>query len=146
MAIVKCKNCGSPVSDKAEKCPKCGQKITAEGIESIPTPTPVSTPVSVSDSESTPAPTPNSNSLTQRPNNYMVIAILTTIFCCAPVGIVSIVKAYTVNILYDHGDYDEAILASEKAKSWAIWAVVAGIIFYGFYAIFWVLMENGYFY
>lgn len=30
MALIKCKNCGSEISDKAEKCPKCGAAIIQE--------------------------------------------------------------------------------------------------------------------
>lgn len=31
MSLIKCKECGNPVSSKAEKCPKCGFVINKKG-------------------------------------------------------------------------------------------------------------------
>jgi hypothetical protein len=53
------------------------------------------------------------------PPNYLVWAILTTIFCCLPFGIVSIVFAAQVNSKWQAGDYDGAMNASKNAKIWA---------------------------
>jgi hypothetical protein len=62
------------------------------------------------------------------PDNYLVWAILTTICCCMPLGIVSIVHSSKVNSAYYAGDYEGAIRASEDAKKWAMWsAIVFGI-------------------
>ena len=55
---------------------------------------------------------------TQVPN-YLVQAILVTIFCCMPFGIVSIVFAAQVNGKVAAGDYAGAIATSNKAKTWA---------------------------
>jgi hypothetical protein len=33
MAIIKCKECGSEVSNKAENCPKCGNPINVKSKE-----------------------------------------------------------------------------------------------------------------
>ncbi len=55
---------------------------------------------------------------TQVPN-YLVQAILVTIFCCLPFGIVSIVFAAQVNGKVAAGDYAGAIATSNKAKTWA---------------------------
>ena len=55
---------------------------------------------------------------TQFPN-YLVQAILVTIFCCVPFGIVSIVFAAQVNGKMAGGDYAGAIATSNKAKTWA---------------------------
>ena len=62
------------------------------------------------------------------PNNYMVWAVLSTICCCLPLGIVAIVKANQVSGLYYRGYYDEAYLAAEDAKKWSIIALIAGLI------------------
>lgn len=35
-----------------------------------------------------------------KPNNYMVLAIFTTVCCCLPLGIVAILKANSVDSLY----------------------------------------------
>ena len=51
--------------------------------------------------------------------NYLVQAILVTIFCCLPFGIVSIVFAAQVNGKVEAGDYAGAIATSNKAKTWA---------------------------
>ena len=62
------------------------------------------------------------------PDTYMVWAVLVTVFCCLPFGIVSIVKASQVSSLYKQGRYQEAVAASEAAKKWAIWSAVAGVV------------------
>ncbi|WP_207943746.1 CD225/dispanin family protein, partial [Actinomadura sp. KC345] len=58
----------------------------------------------------------------------LVWAILTTIFCCLPAGVVSIVFAAQVNSKWNAGDQGGAQKASEKAKTWAIVSAVAGVI------------------
>jgi hypothetical protein len=62
------------------------------------------------------------------PDNYMVWAILCTILCCTPLGIVSIVYASKVNTLYNAGEYVGAYEASQKAKKFAIYGAVMGFI------------------
>jgi len=63
-----------------------------------------------------------------RPNNYLVWAILSTLFCCLPLGLYAIILASKVNGLFDSGLYEEAEEASAKAKKWTITAVVLGLI------------------
>ncbi len=58
--------------------------------------------------------------------NHLVWAILTTLFCCLPLGIVSIVYASQVDGKRAVGDLAGARQASQNAKTWAIWAAVAG--------------------
>jgi hypothetical protein len=64
------------------------------------------------------------NSLRQtqqiRPNvpNYLAQAILVTILCCLPFGIVAIVYAAQVNGRLETGNYSGAEEASRKAKTW----------------------------
>jgi Interferon-induced transmembrane protein len=62
------------------------------------------------------------------PPNYLVWAILTTVLCCPPVGIPSIVFSTQVNTKWAAGDVLGAQTASEKAKKFAIWAAVAGVV------------------
>jgi predicted secreted protein len=71
-----------------------------------------------------------------RPQNYLVWAILTTLFCCLPLGIVSIVFAAQVDGKLASGDYAGAVAASENAKRWAIIAAVAGVVVLVLYLIF----------
>lgn len=64
------------------------------------------------------------------PDNYLVWAILTTLFCCLPTGIVSIVYSTKVSGLWAQGQYAEAQTASNNAKKWAIISAVAGPLVY----------------
>lgn len=50
--------------------------------------------------------------------NYLVQAILVTLFCCLPFGIVSIVYAAQVNGKLSGGDIEGAMESSRKAKTW----------------------------
>ena len=54
------------------------------------------------------------------PDNYLALAIISTIFCCLPFGVVSIVYAAQVESLYLQGRYEEAVDKSNKAFKWAI--------------------------
>lgn len=62
------------------------------------------------------------------PDNHLVAAILTTLFCCLPFGIVSIVKSSQVNSKWAAGDYQGAVAASEEAKTWWKRALIVGVI------------------
>ncbi|GAA2632361.1 CD225/dispanin family protein [Actinomadura fulvescens] len=62
------------------------------------------------------------------PANHLVWAILTTLFCCLPAGVVSIVFAAQVNSKWQSGDYSGAQKASNNAKTWAIVSAVVGAI------------------
>lgn len=61
-------------------------------------------------------------------SNNLVWAILSTLFCCLPLGIVSIIHAAKVNGLLVAGDISGAREASEKAKKWAIWSAIAFVV------------------
>jgi len=79
------------------------------------------------------------------PDNHLVWAILTTIFCCLPFGIVSIVFAAQVNSKWSLGDYQGAIESSQKAKTWAIVSAACGVgvgIIYGIFIAV-VASKNG---
>lgn len=60
--------------------------------------------------------------------NHLVWAILATLFCCLPGGIVSIVYAAQVNGKVAAGDLAGARDSSDKAKKWAMWSAIAGVI------------------
>ncbi len=63
-----------------------------------------------------------------RPSNHLVWSIITTIFCCLPLGIVAIIQSTKVDSLYTTGQYVAALKASEDAKKWNIWGMVAAAI------------------
>jgi Interferon-induced transmembrane protein len=54
---------------------------------------------------------------TPPPPNNLVWAILTTIFCCLPAGVVSIVYAAQVNSKWAQGDVAGAQKASQNART-----------------------------
>jgi Interferon-induced transmembrane protein len=70
------------------------------------------------------------------PETYLVWAILTTLFCCLPGGIVSIVYAAQVSGKYNSGDYAGAVASSENAKKWAIYSAIAGVAVVVLYFVF----------
>lgn len=70
---------------------------------------------------------------TQKPNDHLVLAILTTLCCCMPLGIVSIIRSTQVNSYWAAEKYDEAVQASADAKKWALVGMglfIAGILMY----------------
>ena len=100
-----CPNCGAPNPDSASQCGSCGTYMNT----TAPTPGPMAHaqpgypagPV---------APVPN----------HLVVAILTTLFCCLPFGVASIVYASQVNTKLQVGDYEGAWAASKNAKLWSL--------------------------
>jgi Interferon-induced transmembrane protein len=64
----------------------------------------------------------------REPDNYLVWAILTTVLCCLPLGIVSIVYSTKVSGLWSQGRYAEAQAAADSAKKWAIIAAIVGAV------------------
>ena len=69
------------------------------------------------------------------PPNYLVWAILTTILCCLPFGIVSIIYAAQVNTKWQTGDYEGAKSSSKNARTWAWVAFIAGLAVVIIYAV-----------
>lgn len=70
--------------------------------------------------------------MTSSPNqsvpNYLIPAILSTICCCVPFGIVAIVYASQVNSKLASGDYSGALEASSKAKLWCWLSFGTGLV------------------
>jgi predicted secreted protein len=62
------------------------------------------------------------------PPNHLVWAILSTLFCCLPLGIASIVFAAQVNSKYAAGDIAGAQDSSNKARQFALWATIIGVV------------------
>lgn len=63
-----------------------------------------------------------------KPNNYMALAIFTTICCCLPLGIVAIVKASKVNEYFALRQYELAQKAADEAKKWSFIGVGLGLV------------------
>ncbi len=114
-----CPQCGTEAEEGARFCAKCGRDL----FDSSEQPRPAH-----ETREARPY-TPNYRT-EERPYvpNHLVWAILATIFCCLPTGVVSIVYAAQVNGLVAAGDFARARQASENAKTWAWVSLVLGIL------------------
>lgn len=84
----------------------------------------------------------------EKPKNYLVLAVITTFFCCQITGVVSIIYAARVNAKWDGGDYAGAAEDSKNAKLWGLIGLIGGgvlllfiLIAYG--AIFATAIANG---
>jgi hypothetical protein len=60
--------------------------------------------------------------------NYLIPAILATVLCCLPAGVVSIIYAAQVNGKVAAGDIQGAMDASKNAKTWMYVSVGLGIV------------------
>ena len=109
-----CPNCGEKNIDEAKFCKACGKPMQG---------TPPTEPESYGSSELESSP--------PEIENHLVWAILVTIFCCLPFGIVSIVYSAQVNSLSASGNIDAARQASENAKMWAWIAFAVGLVSFG---------------
>jgi hypothetical protein len=69
----------------------------------------------------------------------MAWAILTTLFCCLPLGIVSIVYAAQVDGKRAAGDIAGARLAADKARFWAIASAISVFVL----VALWLLLFGG---
>jgi hypothetical protein len=127
---VYCPNCGAQNSEDATYCANCGhelQKIETPGMDVPPPPQAAPQPETSYAPQSSQSDVPN----------YLVPAILTTVFCCLPFGIVSIVYAAQVNSKLQVGDRAGALQSSHSARKWA-WIsfgstlVVAGLLIVGY--------------
>ncbi|BAV43489.1 CD225/dispanin family protein [Mycobacterium ulcerans] len=74
------------------------------------------------------------------PDNYLIWAILTTLFCCLPLGIVSIVYSSKVSGLWAQGRYAEAQAASASAKKWAIISAIGGVVVAVAFAVIYIAL------
>jgi|SRR5690349_1676560 hypothetical protein len=74
------------------------------------------------------------------PPNYLVWSILSTVFCCLPLGVASIVFAAQVNSKWAAGDFAGAQDSSEKAKKFAIWSAIASVVVVVLYVLFFLVL------
>ena len=97
-----CPQCGASNADTAAVCTQCGRQLQA----AIP-PTMTPTPLPVQGVVLPPGATVP---------NYLVFAILATVFCCLPAGIPAIVFAAQVNGKLQAGDLAGAQVGFEQRK------------------------------
>lgn len=75
-----------------------------------------------------------------KPDSWMWLAICSTLLCCLPLGIVSIIYASQVDSSYNRGDYQGAKQNADKAKTWGWVAVGAGLLAGIFYLIYFFII------
>src|SRR5581483_10727378 len=97
-----CPQCGTSNVDNAVVCAQCGRNL--QPAAQVP---PLQAPGTV-------IPAPGAAI-----QNYLVYAILTTVFCCLPTGIPAIIYASQVNTKLQLGDAAGAQAASNNARMWS---------------------------
>ena len=97
-----CSKCGTENDDNAFKCVRCGEVL--QRVEAAGAPSSKNVP------------------------SHLAPAILVTLFCCLPFGIVAIVFAAQVNGKLQAGDYEGALSASNKAKTWCWVSFGVGLV------------------
>ena len=111
-----CPKCGASTPDLVAACAQCGYSFYG------PSPNAPITP---------PPPQPQSYAqpvAAQNVPNYLVPAILVTILCCLPFGIVALIYASQVNGKVATGNVYGAMEDSRKAKTWVIVSLATGIL------------------
>lgn len=64
------------------------------------------------------------------PDNYLVWAILSTVLCCLPLGVVAIVYSSQVSKFYAQGEFLKAQKASEKSLYWSLASAIVWMVTY----------------
>jgi hypothetical protein len=112
-----CTQCGANNADTAAVCVQCGRNLQT----------------------ATPAVPLQTTGVVLAPGttvqNYLVFAILATVFCCLPAGIPAIVYAAQVNGKLQAGDLAGAQVASKNAKMWCLISLGLGLGIMALYAI-----------
>jgi len=115
--VMPCPHCGGEMSVTADLwgqvvvCPHCQKELTIPAPEARPSTT--AGPLWF---------------LPKKVPSYLVEAILVTIFCFQPFGIVAIVYAAQVDGKLASGDYAGARYVSERAKNWCLAAFLCGFL------------------
>jgi len=122
-----CTQCGANNADTAVVCMQCGRNLQAAPPGAPGSPLPVTGVVM--------PPAPG-----VAVQNYLVFAILATVFCCLPAGIPAIVYAAQVNGKLQVGDVAGAQVASNNAKMWCFISLGLGL---GIIALYVILMMVG---
>jgi hypothetical protein len=131
-----CTTCGTRNDDNALNCVQCGNALRPPTYGTPATPPPPQYPQTPIAQAYTQPPPPMAQPIGTPIPNYLVQAILVTVLCCLPFGIVSIIYAAQVNSKLAVGDVAGALASSRSAKLWAwvgfgigaFW-VVAAILF-----------------
>jgi len=118
--MAQCSLCGNEIESGVQFCPSCGQPVANSGEASTgwdETSRQQVYPQQEYDQTQPPA----------HVENHLVKAIIVTVLCCLPLGIVAIVYAASVNGKLQAGDYAGAVEAGQKANTWANWGLGIGL-------------------
>lgn len=111
-----CQKCGNEIDDQTAFCAKCGAPVNRDESSAQPVqPAPSAQPVQPAQ-------------VTEVIPNHLVFAVITTVCCCLPFGIVAIIYSNQVNTKVALGDVQGAKEASNKAKIWCIVSLVSGFV------------------
>ena len=83
------------------------------------------------------------NSTGNPPDNNLIWAILCTVLCCLPLGIVAIIKATKVKELWALGDHAGAEKAAADAKKYSIWGALISVVLIIIYILIFVVAGIG---
>ncbi len=126
-----CSKCGAKNHDDAARCIICGtQLVRPPELQATPTAAPPS-PSALPAAPATPPPAAPAAEI----STYLVPAILTTLFCCLPFGIVAIVYASSVSSKLQAGDLEGARRAAQTAKTWCWVAFGVGLGLFLLYVV-----------
>lgn len=128
-----CANCGNQVNDGVAFCPKCGHAVNGAPNAQQQTVSAQQTAQTYQQPQQQP----------MKPDSNMILAILSTIFCCLPTGIYACILANKVDKLYYSQQYQEAEEASNGAKKWSIIGAVLAVVGWVLYFLFFVLLGIG---
>lgn len=104
-----CSKCGTEIADGVQFCPNCGNQLN--------------TPVAAG------------NGTVEKINTWLIPAILATVLCCLPFGIVSIVYAVGANTEISNRNFELAKQKAAKAKTWFWVSFACGFLGSLFYII-----------
>ena len=139
---MRCPNCSAECAENMLECDFCGHALSSQSLPPVPPASPNRATFSASEptytppqSSYSPPPVHSDNPYSanypssSRPSNqsyakgsvpnHLVWAILATLCCCLPGGIVAIVYAAQVDGKLAGGDYEGALSSSNNAKLWS---------------------------
>lgn len=149
-----CERCGTSINDpSAAFCPRCGTPTMADAPAPAgpnpfagqsayaPPPNPYQPTMGYQPPSQYPPPNPYQPPRPYGvpmtpPPNYLAPAILVTLFCCLPFGIIAIINSSKVSGLMASGDYTGAMNASAAARKWCWWAVIGAAVVWGLVGCF----------
>ena len=124
-----CTKCGNKNPEGSLFCAKCGTSVQMQdGTQT---------------EQSFEYQSQNRSNQPPMPENNLVWAVLCTVLCCMPLGIVAIVYSTKVDSAYAEGRQEDAKDYANKAKNWAIAGALSSTIIMVIYVIFMLAVGVG---